>query len=96
MQLTDYQFLQQLSALSFIEAIYLFGSRARGDARARSDIDLAIVCPQASDRQWLQVLAIIEQADTLLSIDCIRLDAEPTGSLLRKAIDKDKKVLYER
>ncbi|MCW7554545.1 nucleotidyltransferase domain-containing protein [Endozoicomonas gorgoniicola] len=95
MKLTDYQFLQQLSALPFVEALYLFGSRARGDARERSDIDLAVFCPTASDNEWLQVLAIVEQADTLLTIDCVRFDAEPAGSTLRAAIEQDKQVLYE-
>lgn len=95
-KLTDYQFLQQLAALPFVEALYLFGSRARGDGRERSDIDLAVVCPNASYAQWLQVLAIIEQADTLLTIDCVRLDAEPASSPLKAAIEQDKQVLYER
>lgn len=44
MQLTDYHFLQQIADLPFVDAIYLFGSRARGDHRERSDIDLAILC----------------------------------------------------
>lgn len=96
MKLTDYQFLQQLALLTFVEAIYLFGSRARGDARERSDIDLAVKCPAATDDQWLQVLAIIEQADTLLTIDCARFDAEPSTSTLKTAIEQDKQVLYER
>ena len=96
MKLTDFPFLRQLTALPFVEALYLFGSRARGDARERSDIDLALMCPTATDDQWLQVLAIIEQADTLLCIDCVRLDAEPPASTLRAAIEQDKQVLYER
>ena len=96
MKITDYQFLLQLSTLPFVEALYLFGSRARGDARDRSDIDLAVLCPAASDNDWLQVLAVVEQADTLLTVDCVRFDAEPADSRLRAAIEKDKQVLYER
>lgn len=96
MQLTDYQFLQQIAALSFVEAIYLFGSRARGDHRARSDIDLAVLCPDASERDWQLVLDIIENADTLLAIDCIRLDEESQTSPLRLQIEKDKQLIYER
>lgn len=96
MQLADYQFLQALAALPFVEAIWLFGSRARGEHRERSDIDLAIECPLASESQWQQVLAVVEEADTLLPIDCIRLDAEPPHSLLRQAIDRDKKLIFQR
>ncbi|WP_107851126.1 nucleotidyltransferase domain-containing protein [Oceanimonas marisflavi] len=91
-----YHFLGELAALPYVEAIYLFGSRARGDHRERSDIDLAVFCPEASEQDWLKVLSVIEQADTLLTIDCVRLDAEPENSPLRAAIERDKKVLYER
>ena len=95
MQALVYRFLNRLSALPFIDAIYLYGSRARGDQRPRSDIDLAIVCPKAASKDWQQVFEIIEQADTLLKIDCVRYD-KITNLSLKAAIDKDKEVLYER
>jgi predicted nucleotidyltransferase len=50
--LAHYAFIDRLQALPFIEAIYLFGSRARGTERERADIDLAIVCPMAGMRDW--------------------------------------------
>ena len=96
MQLTDYHFLQQIADLPFVEAIYLFGSRAIGDHRERSDIDLAILCPNASERDWQTIVNIVDDADTLLLIDCIRLDHEYLSSPLRIQIEKDKKLVYER
>ena len=96
MHLNDYTFLQQIASLPFVDAIYLFGSRSRGDHQDRSDIDIAVFCPRASEKEWLSILEIVEQADTLLMIDCIRLDLEPDNSLLRQQIDKDKKLIYER
>jgi predicted nucleotidyltransferase len=54
--------------LFFIEEIWLYGSRARGNQRERSDIDLAIVCPQANTQDWQKVLAILDEADPLLQI----------------------------
>lgn len=96
MQLNDYHFLQQIAALPFVDAIYLFGSRARGDHRERSDIDLAILCPNANEGDWLSILKVIDDADTLLPIDCIRLDQESQNSPLRLQIEKDKKLIYER
>jgi len=52
MQLNDYLFLQKIAALPFVDAIYLFGSRARGDHRERSDIDLAVFCRAANENDW--------------------------------------------
>ncbi|TCZ66098.1 nucleotidyltransferase domain-containing protein [Roseicella aquatilis] len=46
--LTEYRFLHHLAELPFVQAVWLFGSRACGTARERSDIDLAILCPGAT------------------------------------------------
>ncbi len=82
-----YQFIAQLKNLPFVEKVMLFGSRARKTYQERSDIDLAIVCPTATDDQWLNVLKIINNADTLLHVDCVRFDrATPE---LQKQILKD-------
>jgi predicted nucleotidyltransferase len=91
-----YTFIDRLKALPFVEAIYLYGSRARGDHRPKSDIDLAIVCPTADIRQWQQVLDIIDAADTLLEIGCVRLDEQPADSELRQRIERDKVLIFER
>lgn len=92
----SYEFLDRLKALPFVDALYLYGSRARGDNAQRSDIDLAVACPSATDEDWLQVLDIIGDADTLLRIDCVRLDTLKDGDGLRRNILAQAKVLYER
>ena len=69
---------------------------SQGEQRERSDIDLAIECPGACEAQWQQVLAIIDEADTLLPIDCVRLDEESPQSLLYQAILRDRVPLYRR
>jgi predicted nucleotidyltransferase len=96
MLLNDYHFLKSIAALDVVDAIYLFGSRARGDNQDRSDIDIAVLCPKATERDWLSILDIIENADTLLMIDCIRLDQVPVASQLHLQIERDKKLIYER
>lgn len=96
MEITRFSFLKNLSELSFVDAIVLYGSRARGDHHDRSDIDLAIVCPAATDQNWFQVLDIIEKADTLLKIDCVRLDTLSANNTLRASIKKDGIYLYKK
>ncbi|HLD95206.1 MAG TPA: HI0074 family nucleotidyltransferase substrate-binding subunit [Alphaproteobacteria bacterium] len=94
MEKLHYQFLEKLKSLDFIEEIWLFGSRARGDYHERSDIDLAIVCPKATGFDWMKITDIIEDADTLLKIDCIRFDTLQNQVKLRNNILKFKKVIY--
>lgn len=89
-----YKFLGALKAFPFIEQIWLYGSRARGDARVRSDIDLAIRYVD-EEPYWRQaVQGIVEHADVLLPIDCIDLNvASPE---LREAVRKEGRLLHER
>lgn len=91
-----YLFLKKLESLPFIEEIWLFGSRARGDAQERSDIDLAILCPHATSIDWNKVMDIIENADTLLKIDCLQFHLLGQDDKLRENILRFKKVLYKK
>jgi len=92
----QYKFFKKLTQLPFIEEIELYGSRARGDNTSRSDIDLAIICPKASDSDWIKVFEIIEDADTLLKIDYVRFDQLDDANPLKKNIIRDRVVLYKR
>ncbi len=91
-----HHFFEKLKKIECVKKIILFGSRARGDHAQRSDIDLVISCPQATSKDWLTILDIIEDADTLLKIDCIKLESLSETNHLRKSIQKEGVVLYER
>ncbi|MGL4226248.1 MAG: nucleotidyltransferase domain-containing protein [Rickettsia sp.] len=90
-----YSFFVNLAKLPFIEEIWLFGSRVRGDNRERSDIDIAILCPNASKDDWQQVLEITYDADTLLKIDCVRFDTLNDDDKFKQNIINFKKILYK-
>ena len=90
-----YGFWNKIIALPFVKSVYLFGSRARGDARPKSDIDIAVNCLEASAQQWQQVVDIIDDADTLLGIDVVRYDSLSDG-LFKHNIDENKVVIYEK
>jgi len=74
--------------------VWLFGSRARGDQRPRSDIDLAVEAPGASRRAWLDLCRLVEEADTLLRIDLVRIEEAPPA--LAQQIRREGRVLHER
>ena len=74
-----------------VERLILFGSRARGDWRAASDIDLAVqggnVCRFRLD--------VEEETHTLLTFDVIDLCSDLSPEL-REAISKEGVLLYEK
>jgi len=74
--------------------VLLFGSRARGDNRAKSDFDFAIAAPTAGIREWDAILEVIEGAPTLVKIDVMRYEEAPAA--LRVEIDRDGVEVYVR
>ena len=85
---------RRLSTFPEVERIILFGSRARGDAAARADIDLAVECPAATIERWFDIEEAAENAPTLLKIDLVRLDRAPAE--LAANILREGRILYER
>ena len=85
--------LKEQSLLSVIDKIWLFGSRVRDEADERSDIDLAILCPNATLTQWYKIVDIIEETPTLLKFDIIRYE-EASGEFQQR-IQQEGRVVYE-
>jgi predicted nucleotidyltransferase len=81
----------QIQRVAGVQRVILFGSRARGDARERSDIDLAVRAPDVSQRDWLAIVEAVENAETLLRIDLVRLEEAPEA--LRERILAEGRVL---
>ena len=91
----QYEFFRKLTSLDFVDCIFLYGSRGRGDNQPRSDIDLAIGCATATLHDWNTVMEIIEQSDTLLEIDCVRFDELQDDDPLKKNIMNEASLLDE-
>ena len=74
-----------------VRKVILFGSRARGTNRERSDIDIAV-----SGGDFINFYYDIEEkAWTLLMFDIVNLD-EPISDELKYEIEKDGVVIYEK
>lgn len=74
-----------------LQQVILFGSRARGDNRERSDIDLAI----RGKKSAYFVTSIDDEINTLLMFDVVDL-SKPVQEELLDEIRKDGVVLYEK
>lgn len=86
--------LETLQASPEVRRVILFGSRARGDASPRSDIDLAVDAPAMPRRTWLRLLDAVDDAPTLLPIELVHFQSATPR--LRQRIEDEGRILYER
>ncbi|MDI6769635.1 MAG: nucleotidyltransferase domain-containing protein [Anaerolineales bacterium] len=84
------------------ERIILFGSQARGDVRASSDIDLLVVLTETNDKRQAAIEIRRALAQFPFAKDVIVTTPEEiarrgnlVGSVLRSAL-REGKVIYER
>ena len=74
-----------------IQRIILFGSRARGDYKRTSDIDLAVMGGDIARF----ALDVEEETSTLLKFDIVNLN-RPVHDELMSSIEKEGNLLYEK
>ena len=73
--------------------IWIFGSRARGDARATSDFDLAFEFSNGKEQEWTQLyLSILEDPPSLHKYDLI--DFNRANKKLQDIIQQEGILIY--
>lgn len=82
-----------------IDKIYLFGSYARGEATAESDIDVLIETDhKGSLLAYYEILASLEKSFgrkvDLVEHDAMQRDTSRSGKRFRERVEKDKVLIY--
>lgn len=77
-----------------VKRIVLFGSRARGDYKSVSDIDLAVYTGENFAYRG-SFMSAIDDIETLLKIDVVFIDTYTDAHLLEN-INKEGVVVYEQ
>ncbi len=85
------QEIRELAQKYNLDKVILFGSRARGDYKLRSDIDLAI----SGGNCVRFALEVEENTSTLLFFDIVNLDGVVQKELL-ESIQKEGVSVYEK
>jgi len=72
--------------------VWVYGSRARGDYRPASDIDLAVEWQDAN--QPARLSAALEELELIYRIDLVSLD-KALNAEFRQRIERDRKIFWE-
>ncbi len=74
-----------------LEKVYIFGSRARGDYKEISDIDIAL---DSNENITFKVLRDLDDLRCINTFDVV--DLNHIGEKLKENIEKDKICIYKR
>jgi predicted nucleotidyltransferase len=77
-----------------IERLWLFGSRAAGTHRERSDIDLAVDAPGWSSAEALRFVDALKQLPMVYPVDAVWLQSD-LGDVFRQEIRAQRRVLWQ-
>ena len=78
-----------------LERVWIFGSRARGDHRQRSDIDLVADAPGWSTRDGLAFADALKRLPMVYPVDCSWWQDTGLQAEFRRQIESDRRVLWE-
>ena len=77
-----------------IKKVLIFGSRSKGNYRAGSDIDLAVIGDNLDYNQILDIVCEIEDLELLYSVDILDYEKKK-GTPIGEHIDRVGQVFYE-
>ena len=80
---------------SEVERVLIFGSRAKGNYRPGSDIDLAVIGSNIDFRLILKISCEIDDLELLYGVDLLDYQAKK-GTPIGEHIDRVGQVFYER
>jgi predicted nucleotidyltransferase len=82
-----------LRRFSAVREARVFGSRATGQARRASDLDLAVYAPDATASEWADICDALENAPLIYELDLVRPE-RTTSERLKQKIAREGVTVY--
>jgi len=76
-----------------VREVRVFGSRATGQARRASDLDLAVSAPQATPQEWAEIREALENAPLIYELDVVRPE-QTDNPRLKEKIEREGMVIH--
>jgi type III restriction enzyme len=77
-----------------LDRVWLFGSRARGDFRNESDIDLVVDSPSLDSRDFARLSGDLDELGLMYRVDLVNWN-DKLEDRFRSLIQKDRKIFWE-
>ena len=77
-----------------VARVWIFGSRARGDERDHSDVDMAVDAPAIDGNAFRALLQKLDALPTLYKLDAVHLQ-KVADEKFRTEIERDRKLFWE-
>jgi type III restriction enzyme len=88
------QLRERFEQAAGVERVWIYGSRARGDHRNTSDIDLCVDAPDMTPRDFASFSLALEDAGFVYGLDVTHWQ-EVLSETLRQNIQRDRKVFWQ-
>jgi predicted nucleotidyltransferase len=76
-----------------VREVRVFGSRATGQARRASDLDLAISAPEATPAEWAALCDALDNTPLIYELDLVRPE-QTTSRRLKEKIKREGIPIY--
>ncbi|MGQ0652614.1 MAG: nucleotidyltransferase domain-containing protein [Betaproteobacteria bacterium] len=86
--------LRLLQRCPSLRRVWIYGSRARGDHRPGSDVDLALDAPDLTDTELARLATGLEELNILFRVDLVHLQRD-LDEVLRERIERDRRLFWE-
>lgn len=76
-----------------IQSVMIYGSRAKGNFREGSDIDLAVFGPQLTPTSFVRLCSELEDLPIIFKIDCVHFESLKRP-ILKEKIHQEGRLIF--
>jgi len=95
MTASDFQKVKDILSQNGVEFAGIFGSRARGEEKPESDIDIMIRFKEGKTKGLLELISLERKLSEILGLEVDLITQDSISPYIKESVLKDLKVIYQ-